>query len=210
MGLLILEGYGLTETSAGSTVNRPDAYKLGTVGFPFPGCEVKIAADGEVLIKGPNIMRGYHHLDDETAAALSPDGWFASGDIGEIDAQGFLRITDRKKDLIKTSGGKYIAPSHMEGQFKALCPYVSQVIVIGQARNYVTMLLTIDPDVARTLENAVREGTRDPSLVQQFAEQGVAVEFTSSADLDKVIADESAMWAQVIKANNVPKTDLKA
>ena len=148
MGLLILEGYGLTETSAGATVNRPDAYKLGTVGFPFPGCEIKIAGDGEVLIKGPNIMRGYHHLDDETAAALSSDGWFASGDIGEIDEDGFLRITDRKKDLFKTSGGKYIAPSYIEGMFKGMTPLVSNVLVHGNERNFCSALIALEPDAA--------------------------------------------------------------
>lgn len=119
-GILILEGYGLTETSAGAFVNRPDAFKLGTVGLPFPGTEVKIAEDGEVLLKGPNIMRGYHNLESESSSALLGDGWLATGDIGEIDNEGFLRITDRKKDLFKTSGGKYVAPSYVEGVFKGV------------------------------------------------------------------------------------------
>jgi len=92
------------------------------------------------------VMRGYHNLPDATAECFTPDGFFKTGDIGEVDANGYLRITDRKKDLIKTSGGKYVAPSHTEGMFKAICPYVSQVLVIGQARNYCTMLLTLDPD----------------------------------------------------------------
>ena len=147
-GLLILEGYGLTETSAGATVNRPDAYKLGTVGFPFPGCEVKIAEDGEVLIKGPNVMRGYHNLSEETEAALIGDGWFASGDIGEIDEDGFLRITDRKKDLFKTSGGKYIAPTYIEGMFKGLTPLVSNVLVHGNERNFCSALIALEADAA--------------------------------------------------------------
>jgi long-chain acyl-CoA synthetase len=149
VGLLILEGYGLTETSAGATVNRPDAYKLGTVGFPFPGCEVKIAEDGEVLIKGPNVMRGYHNLPEETAAALVGDGWFASGDIGEIDDDGFLRITDRKKDLFKTSGGKYIAPTHIEGILKGIAPLVSNVLVHGNERNFCSALISLDPDALK-------------------------------------------------------------
>ena len=94
-------------------------------------------------------MRGYHNLPAETAACFTPDGFFRTGDIGEIDPDGFLKITDRKKDLIKTSGGKYVAPTHLEGEFKVICPYVSQVVVIGQARNFVTMVLTLDPDVIK-------------------------------------------------------------
>ena len=145
-GILILEGYGLTETSAGAFVNRPDAYKLGTVGLPMPGTEVKIAEDGEVLLKGPNIMQGYHNLDSESASALLPGGWLATGDIGEIDDEGFLRITDRKKDLFKTSGGKYVAPSYVEGTFKGVCSLASQMIVHGNDRNFCTALITLDPD----------------------------------------------------------------
>jgi long-chain acyl-CoA synthetase len=144
-GILILEGYGLTETSAGSFVNHPDEYKFGTVGQVFPGSEVKIAADGEVLIKGPGVMDGYHNLPEQTSEALE-DGWLHTGDIGEIDAQGFLKITDRKKDLFKTSGGKYIAPSSIESQFKAVCPYASQFLVHGNDRNYCIALITLDPD----------------------------------------------------------------
>ena len=144
-GILILEGYGLTETSAGSFVNHPDEYKFGSVGLVFPGSEVKIAEDGEVLIKGPGVMDGYHNLPEQTAEALQ-DGWLHTGDIGEIDANGFLKITDRKKDLFKTSGGKYIAPSSIESQFKAICPYASQFLVHGNDRNYCVALITLDPD----------------------------------------------------------------
>ena len=144
-GILILEGYGLTETSAGSSVNRPDNYKFGTVGLPFDGTEFKIAEDGEILIKGPGVMQGYHHLEEQTEESLK-DGWFHTGDIGEIDDDGFVKITDRKKDLFKTSGGKYVAPSLIEGQFKALCPYASQMIVHGNERNFCTAIVTLDPD----------------------------------------------------------------
>ncbi|GAA2077713.1 long-chain fatty acid--CoA ligase [Aeromicrobium tamlense] len=145
-GILVLEGYGLTETSAGAVVAHPDDFKIGTVGRPFPGSEVKIAEDGEVLIKGPNVMRGYHNLETESASALTDDGWLATGDIGEFDADGFLRITDRKKDLFKTSGGKYVAPSHIEGIFKAVCPLASQMVVHGNDRKFCSALITLDPD----------------------------------------------------------------
>jgi long-chain acyl-CoA synthetase len=145
-GLPIGEGYGLTETSAGNFVNRRDRVKIGTCGPPLGDLECKIAEDGEILLRGKPVMRGYHNLPEETAAAFTDDGFFRTGDIGELDADGFLRITDRKKDLVKTSGGKYIAPSHIEGTFKALCPYTSQVVVITQGRNFCTMLVTLDPD----------------------------------------------------------------
>ncbi|MBW9206444.1 long-chain fatty acid--CoA ligase [Mumia sp. zg.B17] len=147
-GILILEGYGLTESAAGSFVNHPDQYKLGTVGLPMPGTEVKIAEDGEILIKGPGVMQGYHNLETESASTVTDDGWLATGDIGQIDEDGFLRITDRKKDLFKTSGGKYVAPSHVEGVFKGVCPLASQMVVHGNNRNFVSALITIDPDAA--------------------------------------------------------------
>jgi long-chain acyl-CoA synthetase len=144
-GLVILEGYGLTESSAGSCVNRPDHVKLGTVGPPLPGTEVAVAADGELLIKGPGVMNGYHHLDEATAQTLA-GGWLHTGDIGEVDGEGFVRITDRKKDLFKTSGGKYVAPQIIEGRFKAVCPYVSQFVVSGSERNFCSALITLDPE----------------------------------------------------------------
>jgi long-chain acyl-CoA synthetase len=145
-GLPIYEGYGLTETSAGNFVNPVDGLRIGTVGQHLGDLECKIDVDGEILIRGLPVMRGYHNLPDETAAVFTDDGFFRTGDIGELDADGYLRITDRKKDLIKTSGGKYVAPSHIEGMFKAICPYTSQALVIGQARNFCTMLVTLDPD----------------------------------------------------------------
>jgi long-chain acyl-CoA synthetase len=145
-GLPIMEGYGLTETSAGNFVNRPGHLKVGSVGQRLGDLECKLDTDGEILIRGMPVMRGYHNLPEETAAAFTEDGFFRTGDIGELDADGYLRITDRKKDLIKTSGGKYVAPSHIEGVFKALCPYTSQAIVVGQARNFCSMLVTLDPE----------------------------------------------------------------
>jgi long-chain acyl-CoA synthetase len=146
-GILILEGYGLTESSAASFVNRPNKYAFGSVGVPMPGTELKLdPTDSEILMKSPGIMNGYHNLTEATAETLTQDGWLRTGDIGEVDENGFLRITDRKKDLIKTSGGKYIAPQAIEGKLKATCPYLSQVIVHGDKRNFVTALVTLDEE----------------------------------------------------------------
>ncbi|HEV7556218.1 MAG TPA: long-chain fatty acid--CoA ligase [Kofleriaceae bacterium] len=148
-GILILEGYGLTETSACTFCNRATKYSFGSVGLPMPGTDVKLAPeDSEILIKSPGVMQGYHNLPEQTAETLMADGWLRTGDIGEIDANGFLRITDRKKDLIKTSGGKYIAPAHIEGLLKTACPYISQVLVHGDKRNFVTALVTLDEESA--------------------------------------------------------------
>jgi len=146
VGLLILEGYGLTETSAASFVNRPSAYSLGSVGWPLPGTEVRLAGDGEVLLRGPGVMEGYHHNEEATAESVDVQGWLHTGDIGEVDERGFLRITDRKKDLFKTSGGKYVAPSAIETMFKGMCPYASHMLVHGADRNFVSALITLDPE----------------------------------------------------------------
>ncbi|QIG42717.1 AMP-binding protein [Nocardioides anomalus] len=145
-GILILEGYGMTENAAGATVNHPDDYKMGTVGPPIPGSEIKLGEGDEVMIKGPHVMEGYHNLPEETAKALTEDGWLRTGDKGAIDADGFLTITGRIKDLFKTSGGKYIAPSAIESKFKALCPYASQFVVFGDERNFCVALITLDED----------------------------------------------------------------
>lgn len=145
-GMPILEGYGLTETAGGSCVADLDHPVPGCVGAPVPGSEVAIAADGEILIRGPLVMRGYHNRPDATAEVLSGDGWLATGDVGELDAEGRLRVTDRKKDLIKTSGGKYIAPQSVESTFKAVCGLASQMVVHGEGRRYATALIALDPD----------------------------------------------------------------
>ncbi|THA50889.1 long-chain fatty acid--CoA ligase [Streptomyces sp. A1136] len=143
-GIHILEGYGLTESSAASFVNPGEAYRTGTVGKPLPGTEVRIAEDGEILLRSPGVMQGYHRLPDKTAEVLEADGWLHTGDIGELSPDGYLRITDRKKDLIKTSGGKYVAPAEIEGQFKAICPYVSSIVVHGADRNFCSALIALD------------------------------------------------------------------
>ena len=149
IGIPILEGYGLTETTPSLTVNRPDRFKLGTVGLPLDCCELRLAPDGEILARGANIALGYHRRPEATAESWDSEGWFHTGDIGEFDADGFLRITDRKKDLMKTSGGKYVAPQKIENLLK-LQPHVSQAVVIGDNRKYCTALVTLDQEeVAR-------------------------------------------------------------
>jgi long-chain acyl-CoA synthetase len=145
-GILILEGYGLTETSAGSFVNHPQDYRFGTVGPAVPGTQVKLGENDEILIKGPGVMDGYHNLPEETAATLTDDGWLRTGDKGSVDADGYLTITGRIKELFKTSGGKYVAPPAIESKFKAICPYASQFMVFGSERQYCVALVTLDPD----------------------------------------------------------------
>jgi long-chain acyl-CoA synthetase len=145
-GVLILEGYGLTESSGAGFINRPDNYKLGTVGLPFEGTEVRISDAGEVQFRSDCVMAGYHHLDDATAEALSDDGWLSTGDQGKLDDDGFLSITGRIKELFKLSNGKYVAPPAVEAKFATLCPYASQFMVFGEGRNFAVALVTLDAD----------------------------------------------------------------
>jgi len=151
LGFTVLEGWGLTETSAGTCVNRLGSNKIGTVGPPFPGTEIRIAEDGEILVKGGGVMKGYYKRAEATAEMIR-DGWLYTGDIGELDQDGCLRITDRKKDLIKTSGGKYVAPQNLENELKS-DPLISQVMVHGDQRKFVTALVTLNPESARAWAN---------------------------------------------------------
>ena len=139
-GILILEGYGLTETSPVICVNRPDQWKFGTVGPMIPGIEMKIAEDGEILSRGPHIMQGYFNKPSDTAEAIDPDGWFHTGDIGEVDEEGFLTITDRKKNILVLSNGKNVAPQPIENQLKQ-SPYISEIMLLGDQRSTVSALI---------------------------------------------------------------------
>ena len=147
-GILILEGYGLTETVPATHINRIDGYKFGTVGQLIPGVEVKIAPDGEIIVRGDNIAtKGYFKKPEATAESFTADGWFKTGDIGEIDSEGFLKITDRKKDMIKTAGGKFVAPQNIENILKTY-PFVSQAVVIGDQRPYCVVLIAVNKEEA--------------------------------------------------------------
>jgi long-chain acyl-CoA synthetase len=145
LGILVLEGYGLTETCSPTHMNRPDDFKFGTVGRPLPGVEVRIADDGEILVKTPGLFAGYFRNDEATKEAIDDEGWFHTGDIGEVDAQGFLKITDRKKDIIITAGGKNVAPQNIENLIKQ-DPAISQVMVYGDEKPYLVALVTLDAE----------------------------------------------------------------
>ena len=176
--ILILEGYGLTESSAASFVNRPTGFKFGTVGPPLPGTTLKIESDGEILIKGRGIMRGYHNKPEETAATLK-DGWLYTGDIGELDEAGRLKITDRKKDLIKTSGGKYCAPQNLENALKT-SPIVSNSMVHGDMRPYLTVLIAVNEETAKKL--LAEKGVTVGSVAELVKRPEIIAEVKSAID----------------------------
>lgn len=166
MGIEILEGYGLTETTAPATFNRPGKAKFGTVGQPLPGVEIKLAPDGEILVKGGNVFGGYYKDAKATTEALDGE-WLRSGDIGELDSDGYLKITDRKKDLFKTSGGKYVAPGAMETLLRNH-PGIAQAVVLGDGRPFVAALFTLDADVAQA------KGGPDDPRARRLVDDAVA------------------------------------
>jgi long-chain acyl-CoA synthetase len=176
-GLTVLEGYGLTETSAAATVNKPGRNKIGTVGMPLPGVTVRIADDGEILISGPNIFSGYWQNPDATADVLDGDGWLHSGDIGDLDEEGFLRVTGRKKELIVTAGGKNVAPAVLEDRIRAH-PLVSQCMVVGDGRPFIGCLVTLDTDAlgfwkerhGRPASAGPADLAGDPELIAEIQE----------------------------------------
>jgi long-chain acyl-CoA synthetase len=174
LGMLVIEGYGLTETSSSLSVNDPDDYRFGTVGRAVDGCDIKLDVDGEILVRSETIFSGYHKDPDATSAAFTDDGWFRTGDVGELDEDGWLKITDRKKDLIITAGGKNIAPQNLENALKA-SRFISQALVIGDRRPYVTALITLDPvevdgagrDARELVQEVVDDVNRDRVRVEQ-------------------------------------------
>ncbi|MEO7804408.1 MAG: long-chain fatty acid--CoA ligase [Actinomycetota bacterium] len=153
IGIEVLEGYGQTEDNAPTSINPPGKARIGTVGPPIPGLEVKFDTDGEILVRGPNVFKGYYKNEQATKETLTDDGFLRTGDVGEFDSAGYIKITDRKKDLIKTAGGKYIAPQVIEGKLK-FAPIIGQAVVIGDRRPFPTALLTLDAEVVPTWAKA--------------------------------------------------------
>ena len=180
IGLIILEGYGLTETTAGSTLNLPTSLKIGSVGRPLPGTGVRIESDGEILLKGPHVFSGYWNNEAATAEVMTSDGWFRTGDIGEIDGEGFLRITGRKKELIVTAGGKNVAPAVLEDRLRAN-PIISQCVVVGDAKPFIGALVTLDQDAlpqilaANNIESASMTELVNNADVRELVQKAVNV-----------------------------------
>jgi long-chain acyl-CoA synthetase len=199
-GVYVLEGYGMTETAAVASLNTIEEHRFGTVGRPLPGCEVHIADDGEVLMKGPNIFGGYFDNDEATRSDLV-DGWLHSGDLGELDPDGYLKITGRKKDLIITSSGKNIAPSNIENLIRQT-RWVSQVVVFGDRRPYLTALVTLDPDEAVALAEKVgAPGTEMEALARHEG---------ARAEIQRVVDEVNAQFASIeqIKRFEILERDL--
>ncbi len=198
-GLPIIEGYGLTENSAAACVVHPDNLVFGSVGNPLPGTQVMIAEDGEVLLRGPHVMSGYWNLPEVNAETLLPDGWLATGDIGELDDQGRLKITDRKKDLVKTSGGKYIAPGQIAAQFKVISALASNLVVHASDRNYATALISLDPEALQKFgdDNGL---TGDLVTLSQTPQVHAAIQ----ADVD-ALNDQLNRWETIKKFAILPR-----
>jgi long-subunit acyl-CoA synthetase (AMP-forming) len=181
LGIEICELWGMSETASAATLNPPGAVRVGTVGKPLPGVEIELAEDGEILVRGPLVMKGYRNMPERTAEALGADGWLASGDIGEFDADGYLRIVDRKKELIIGAGGKNMSPASIEAKLKAASPLIAQAVAIGDRRPYNVALLTLDleylaarganhgdAEIAAEIERAVEAANERMSRIEQI------------------------------------------
>ncbi len=185
LGVPLSEAWGMSELSGMATMNPPDAIRPGTVGLPMPGVEVRLAADGELLVRGPMMMRGYRDRPDETKAVLDADGWLSTGDIATVDADGYLSIVDRKKELLITSGGENVAPALVELALKTHCPLIAQAVVAGDARPYLVALLVLDPEAAARsgtdVVAAVAAGVQAANATLSRAEQVRAFEIVTDA-----------------------------
>jgi long-chain acyl-CoA synthetase len=197
-GIAVLEGYGLTESSAGATINRPGAQRIGTVGKPVPGAAVRIADDGEVELAGPHVFVGYFGDEAATAAVLTDDGWFRTGDLGRLDGEGFLSITGRKKEIIVTAAGKNVAPNVLEDAVRAH-PLVSQAVVVGDARPFIGALLTLEPEAfARWASDHGRPGA---SVADLRDDDGLVAELQAAVDA----ANARVSRAESIRAFRIPR-----
>lgn len=199
IGLVVLEGYGLTETTAPATVNTPDMIRIGTVGRPLPGVSVRVADDGEIWIRGVNVFRGYHGDPEATAASLR-EGWFATGDLGELDQEGFLRITGRTKEILVTAGGKNVSPGPMEDRLRAH-PLISQCMIVGDARPFVAALITLDAEMLPSW--AQSRGLGELTLAQAAHHEVVRAELQRAVDE----ANSSVSRAESIRAFRVLTED---
>ncbi len=196
-GVLVLEGWGMTETSTAATIATPEDFRFGTIGKPFPGSEIRIADDGEILVRGPNVFQGYYKNEEATRETIV-DGWLHTGDIGEVDADGYFKITGRKKDIIITAGGKNITPANLENEIKQH-PLVSQCVVIGDRRPYLVALVTLDPEEAAKFA-AANGLPEDPAALAESD----AVRNAISAQIDKV-NERYARVEQVKKFKVLPE-----
>ncbi|MBA9006654.1 AMP-dependent synthetase/ligase [Thermomonospora cellulosilytica] len=200
VGITILEGYGLTETTAPATVNRPSALRIGTVGKPLPGVGIRIADDGEVLVKGVNVLRGYWHNETATKEAIE-DGWFHTGDLGALDEDGFLKITGRKKEILVTAGGKNVAPAPLEDRLRAH-PLVSQCLVVGDGRKFISALITLDAEAAGPWLKA--HGKPEDLTVDQLREDPDVI---AAIDAAVAEANKSVSKAEAIKKYRILSVD---
>lgn len=200
-GIVILEGYGLTETTAGATLNRPDAIRVGTVGRPIQGTSIRIADDGEVLIRGGQVYSGYWNNESATREALTDDGWFHSGDIGVLDDDGFLSITGRKKEIIVTAAGKNVAPAVLEDRMRSN-PLISQVMVVGDAKPFIAALVTLDADAMGLW--AASHGLDDASPADLATNDKVIAEIQKAVDY----ANKAVSKPEAVKVFRVLLRDL--